>query len=204
MRDRRTFDVPLTELRFDAGTRRLSGRAMPYGETTRIGGPPGVDPFGFEERFVYGAFARSISERVVPGKVKFFGMHGRSAGHMPIGSVVAAREEPSGLFIDVEFAPTQAAADAIALVRSETMNGLSVGFGPVQERVASDGVREVTEAVLIEVSLVDVPAYENARVTGVRSRLAELDELAGIQSTAESRSVLLALRELDLWESDLR
>ncbi len=196
MTDVRSYVGSLGELRFDVGTRTLTGRAMPFGETVRIGGP-----HGFDERFVAGAFTRTISERVAAGKVKLFGQHGRTQGHMPIGKVTSAREEPSGLYITAQIADTTPGRDAAELIRSGMVDGLSVSFRPTQERDAG-GVREVTEAVLLEVSVVDEPAYPGAKVLSLRARLNELDTLAGLRSPVlpGGRSVSLAARELALME----
>lgn len=198
MSDVRHLLGALSELRFDAGTRTLSGRAVPYGETVRIGGD---GPFGFDERFVMGAFARSISERVAAGKVKLFAQHGGTQGHMPVGQVVAAREEPSGLYIDATLSNTTAGRDTAELIRTGVTEGLSVGFRPVRERAAG-GVREVTEAVLLEVSVVHEAAYPSAKVLSLRHAQRELDELAGLRSAVlpGGRPVSLADRELTLWE----
>ncbi len=46
----------------------------------------------------------------------------------------------------------------------------------------ADGVHEIEEAVLLEVSAVDEPAYPGAVITALRSRAAELDRLAGVTS----------------------
>jgi hypothetical protein len=200
MSDVLRFVGPIGELRFDSGSRMLSGRAMPYGETVRIGGP---GAYGFDERFVHGAFARSISERVRAGKVKLFGQHGRTQGHLPIGRVIGAREEPSGLYIEARVADTTPGRDAVELIRTGVAEGLSVSFRSVKEREVR-GVREVTEAVLLEVSVVDEPAYPGAKVLSLRSRSEELDALelgTSYPATPGSGcSVLLADRELELLE----
>jgi phage head maturation protease len=49
----------------------------------------------------------------------------------------------------------------VELIRSGMIGGLSVGFRPIHERDGG-GVREVTEAVLLEVRVVDEPAYSGA------------------------------------------
>lgn len=190
-REAHRFVGDLDSFRFDAGARTLTGIAVPYGETVRIGGP-----LGFDERFAFGAFSRSVTERVSAGKVRLFGQHSRNNGQFPIGQITGAREERSGLHITAQLAQTQAAADAVELIRSGMVSGLSVGFRPVADRIATGGVVEVTEAVLLEVSVVDEPAYPGAVITALRSRFDELEELAG----APRLSVSLARRELDLLE----
>jgi HK97 family phage prohead protease len=198
MNESRSYVGPL-ELRFDASTRTLTGRAMPFGETVRIGGP-----MGFDERFARGAFTRTIAERVDKGKVKLFGQHGRTQGHMPIGQVVSAREEPSGLYITAQIADTTAGRDAVELIRSGVAEGLSVSFGTKADREV-DGVREVTEAVLFEVSVVDEPAYPSAQVLSLRSRLDELQQLAGVPLGLPGGppSLKRRVRELELFDLEM-
>jgi phage head maturation protease len=53
---------------------------------------------------------------------------------------------------------------------------MSVGFKPLRHERGDDGVREVVEAMLVEVSVVGVPAYEGAAMLAVRSAQS-LDDL---------------------------
>ena len=47
--------------------------------------------------------------------------------------------------------------------------GMSVGFQPLVATRAADGVREIREAKLMEVSVVGMPAYEGAGIVAVRN-----------------------------------
>ena len=60
--------------------------------------------------------------------------------------------------------------------RGGYLEGLSVGFSPLRHERGDDGVREVVEARLVEVSMVGIPAYEGAAVMAVRNAQS-LDEL---------------------------
>ena len=46
--------------------------------------------------------------------------------------------------------------------------GMSVGFQPLVVTRGADGVREIREAKLMEVSVVGMPAYEGAAIIAVR------------------------------------
>jgi HK97 family phage prohead protease len=65
------------------------------------------------------------------------------------------------------------AGDPGDLLLEDCRNGylcaLSCGFSPVEAGRGDDGVREVREAKLVEVSLVGVPAYEGAAMLSVRA-----------------------------------
>ena len=53
--------------------------------------------------------------------------------------------------------------------RQGYFGGMSVGFQPLVATRGADGVREIREAKLIEVSVVGMPAYEGAGLISVRS-----------------------------------
>lgn len=61
------------------------------------------------------------------------------------------------------------ALQAHTLLKNKGLSGLSIGFRPVTSELAEKtGVRTLTEIDLIEVSLVTLPANEEARVTAVK------------------------------------
>jgi HK97 family phage prohead protease len=74
-------------------------------------------------------------------------------------------------------------------IRDGYLPGMSVGFRNVQVRRGEDGVREVVEAALIEVSLVTIPAYDGARVLAVRDAYADAEMTQRIE--LDEGSVLL-------------
>lgn len=141
--------------------RTIFGIAVPYDQVTQI------DEFGYKflERFEFGAFSKSISER--GHKVKLLTSHNARA--LAIGRAVDLVEKPNGLHASFEVAETRDGDEALELVRSGTVDSFSVGFSLMRERVDDGDVHTVTEAILREVSLVNFPAYEGAVVGGVRS-----------------------------------
>ena len=141
--------------------RTIHGLAMPFDQVADVD-----DGYGrYQEVFRRGAFTRTIAER--GPKVKLFTQHGTH--RLPIGRATLLREDSTGLRAAFAVAATQEGDEALELVRSQTVDGLSVGFVPVRERTTVDGVVERLEVALREVSLVWSPAYEGALVAGVRS-----------------------------------
>lgn len=158
---RRTHAVDL-EIRGDGRT--IAGIAVPFGQEATI----------FErgrryvETFVHGAFARTIRER--GDKVKLLVQHDRQS--LPIGRATMLREDRNGLYGEFRVSETRQGDEVLALVRDGALDSLSVGFRPIAagDRWNADRTRvERTEVALPEVSVVPFPAYDGARITGVRS-----------------------------------
>jgi HK97 family phage prohead protease len=157
--------------------RTVFGTVVPYGQVVTV--DDGAGPY--QERFEYGAFARSIRER--GAKIRLFTNH--DTRKMPVGRAVELVEEPDGLHAAFDIVATRDGDDALELVRSGTVDSFSVGFAGVRHRMVS-GVVVRTEAALREVSLTPMPAYEGATVAGVRSQ-----SLFIPRSVAEARLTLI-------------
>jgi HK97 family phage prohead protease len=78
--------------------------------------------------------------------------------------------QPEGLWVDVKLAlELQDARDAYIRMRDLGKSGLSIGYETVRERM-NKGVRELHEIKLFEVSIVEIPALDSARILAVKSR----------------------------------
>jgi HK97 family phage prohead protease len=91
---------------------------------------------------------------------------------LPIGRAAALTEENARLAGEFTLAETRDADEVLTLAREGVPLGLSVGFAPAPggDRWNRDRTAVVrTRAVLAEVSVVGVPAYPTATVTGVRA-----------------------------------
>lgn len=156
-----TVAFPLAlELRVtDAGERTLEGIVVPYGETTFLT----ADPAG--ERFVAGSLNRTVTDR--GARVKLFRAHdhsravGRAVGWDP--------DNRRGLWGAFRVAATAAGNEVLDEVREGVLDAFSVGFRPLQARRGRDGVREIVEAALHEVSVAPMGAYDGARVMALRT-----------------------------------
>jgi HK97 family phage prohead protease len=163
--------VPL-ELRRGADENTLEGVCVPYAVTTMKAGHPNG------ERFLPGAFA-DVDARA---KIRLTDSHLEGEHRRPVGVGVEFRDTPGGLLGRFRFYATPEGRGARENVLEETYGGLSVGFVPLQVRRGEDGAREVVKARLFHVSLVDEPAYDDAKVLAVRSAASE--DLAALLSVS--------------------
>jgi HK97 family phage prohead protease len=165
--------------------RTLLGRAVPFGVTADVG--------NYQERFVQGAFARQIASGQL-GSVKIFESHvARLDGAPPIGKTAELQERSDGLHGAWPLYNTSRADDALELVRSGEVTGLSVGFKAVPNGSvkAADGVIERRSAHLDHVVLTHEPIYATAGVLAVRS-VAQHPSLDSLRDDLERRREVLA------------
>jgi HK97 family phage prohead protease len=164
-----TIPVDTLELRDADGVHELEGICVPYDRPTMKAGPR-------PEVFRRGAFA-TIAEAV--GKVRLTDEN-HANGRRPVGIAEAFEERADGLWGRFRFYKTRQGADAYDNVREGTYGGLSIGFRAIVDDVVA-GVRNVREARLHHVSLVDEPAYDDARIIAVRAA----DEWAALRRVVE-------------------
>lgn len=147
-------------VRSEGDGRTICGTVVPYGVAARVsdGGP------SYPEMFEFGSYARSVAER--GDRVKLLAHHNTRT--MPLGRATLLREDPGRLYGEFRVSATTAGNEALELIRDGALDSFSVGFEPIrQARRGGTVVR--TEVRLREVSLVAFGAYEDARVTAVRS-----------------------------------
>ena len=159
----RDFDV-VVHLRADGDGRTLVGRAVPYGTPADL-------PGGGVERFLPGAFAKQISAGADQlQRVKLYASHtDRLSGQQPIGRTSILAEHQDGLHGEWPLYNTTKASDALELVRTGEVTGLSIGFKALASRKGSDGAMERQTAHLDHVTLTHEPVYAGAVVTSVRA-----------------------------------
>ncbi|WP_306049145.1 HK97 family phage prohead protease [Oceaniradius stylonematis] len=97
------------------------------------------------DRFVQGAFVQAIAER----RARILIDHDPG---LIAGRLIDACEDALGLFVRAELEP-----------QTGERSGLSVGFKTVRAR-RRDGVREIAEADLWEISLVHFPMHPKCRI----------------------------------------
>jgi Escherichia/Staphylococcus phage prohead protease len=152
-------ELPMEIREVRESERLVIGVVAPYDETTYLA----PDPAG--ERIRRNAFARSIAHR--SGKIPLLDAHER---RMIMGVSRSLEETPGGLIGTFRVNEGDIGDTFLANVRNGYYGGLSAGFLPLGnvER-GPDGVREIREAKLVEVSAVGVPAYEGAGLLAVRN-----------------------------------
>lgn len=141
----------------DHDERTVTGIVAPYDEVTYLV----ADPDG--ERIRRGAFNRSIGYQ--GDKIPLFRDHDHRD---KLGRSLGFEEEPGGLVGTFKILGGPKGDDLMAAFRHGYVDRFSVGFQPVDAPVGKDGVREIREARLVEVSAVALPAYAGAAVLAVR------------------------------------
>lgn len=108
-----------------------------------------------------GAFAREIGRRGVP----LLWQHDAAR---PIGRVESLAEDGRGLRVIASIASeSQAGAEAVALLKSGAVSGLSFGYRVRDSQAGATGLRELTDVELVEVSVVTFPMQPLARVHAI-------------------------------------
>ena len=93
-----------------------------------------------------------------------------------IGRVTERVSSSEGLLFTAKLSATRAADDAMALLADGSISAVSVGAIPIKfKRV--DGVMEVSEARMIELSLVSFPAYADAEISSVFASANDEEEI---------------------------
>lgn len=149
--------------------RTLVGRLVPYGATSTV--EDGDGRGAYRERFVPGAFERQLRGGQ-HRQVALFAQHVRNNDRLPLARADRLFDADDGLFGSFPMPRTGAADDAIELVRSGVVTGLSVGFRLLDggSRRARDGVIERHRAHVDHVALTHSPAYAGAEVVALRGR----------------------------------
>ncbi len=142
----------------DFGSREIIGVVAPYERVTRLVADPGG------ELIARGAFTKSITER--PTKIPLFKNHNHAEIH---GWSTRWDDQPTEL-TGVFHVRDGADGDKLLIDAKEGyLPGMSIDFRPMKSRRNADGVVVVTEAKLAGVSLVTVPAYDDAQVLATRA-----------------------------------
>jgi HK97 family phage prohead protease len=85
----------------------------------------------------------------------------------PIGIVTELVDLDEGLGFSASFANTKAADDVVELIQMSAYDSVSVGAVPVKFTIDKTGTMIVSEAKMIELSVVTVPAFSDAVITQI-------------------------------------
>lgn len=160
--------IPLTgvELKLEGETRKFKGYASTFN---------GNDSYG--DTILPGAYKKTLATDGMP---KMF--FGHDWG-LPIGKWLSAVEDEKGLLVEGELTPGNPQSDSVlAALKHGTVDGLSIGFMLKREDYESkkDGGRIIKQVSrLFEISVVNFPADEDARVESVKSE--DIDEINSIR-----------------------
>ena len=150
----------------DAERRIITGKIMEFGAT----GHTSVGPVVFE---------RGSIQIPAPAKVKLLAQH---EPNNPIGRAQSFSTEGNFMYGTFKISNSSKGTDYLTLAAEDLVSGLSVGV-EVTASLPKDGYLLVTAARLMEVSLVESPAFENATVTKVAASESEAVEASTSSST---------------------
>ncbi|MEC8124602.1 MAG: HK97 family phage prohead protease [Pseudomonadota bacterium] len=118
-----------------------------------------------------GAFTKSLERWRAKGKLPPV-LWNHNDGE-PIGPHKIIQEDEKGLYLEgrllIEDVPR--AKSTHALLKEDAISGLSIGYRTKKSNRRADGVRELIEVELIEISIVTSPANEESLITSVKSKL---------------------------------
>ena len=154
------------------------------------------------DRLLPGCLSKSLASRSAPLPMLLHHDLKR-----PIGAWKQWEERSEGLYVKGSLSlSTRDGQEAHALAKDGALTGLSIGWQPVRGDVdQKTGVRQVTEALLFEGSLVTVPMHDRARVTSIKSigsarDIADLLQDAGLSGRKAKAAAGAAWKTLN--ESD--
>lgn len=92
------------------------------------------------------------------------------------GVVTELVEAEEGLLFTAKFANTRASNEAIELIKAGAYDSVSIGAVPVKYKYDKNGTMVVSQANLVEISLVAQPAFKDAVITEIAASEPEADE----------------------------
>lgn len=159
----------------EEGNGGFSGRASTFGELDSVG-----------DIVLAGAFAGTLGQFKERGFIAW--SHNWDS---PIGYIVDAEERPDGLWIEAKFHSDAQAQDVRARTRERLAAsknvGLSIGYAIEDFQIVGD-IRYLKRIKLYEVSIVAVPAEQNAHVVAVRSQQPVGPTAKGAEAVLDSLS----------------
>jgi HK97 family phage prohead protease len=150
----------------DAERRVIAGKIMEFGAI----GHTSVGPVMFE---------RGSIEIPAAAKVKLLAQH---EPNNPIGRAQSFSTEGDFMYGSFKISNSSKGTDYLTLAAEDLVSGLSVGVDVISSQ-PKDNYLLVTAARLVEVSLVESPAFENATVTKVAASESETVEATSSTST---------------------
>lgn len=140
----------------DERARTITGRIVPFGEL----GYTSAGPTRFR--------SNSIRVPADTARIKLLTQHADTSPAVGIGAAFAIAAD--GISMSFQIPPGPEGDDALRLAASGQRDGLSVGVAVFESDVAADGVVEVIDADLTEVSLVTIPAFASAQVLAIAAQ----------------------------------
>ena len=163
--EKKLLQAESIELKFDADKGEFEGYASVFG---------GVDSYG--DTIAPGAYKKTLKKRDRAVKMRWnhFGP--------VIGKWTEMREDEKGLFVRGQLTPGHSVAqDVLASLKHGAIDGLSIGFYPSKYKEDEEGKRTLQEIELVEISVVEEPADNAARITNVKADIEKAESLKQIE-----------------------
>ena len=127
----------------------------------------------YNDVILHGAFQKSLQRWEEKGKMPPV-LWNHNDGE-PIGVYTNIYEDEKGLFVEgrllIDDVPR--AKSTHALLKAGAIDGLSIGYKTKKANQQTNGIRELIELDLGEISIVTMPANEESLITSVKSKLEE-------------------------------
>ena len=134
-----------------------------------------VDSYG--DTIAPGAYSKTLQNRERPIQLRWNHYGG------VVGKWLTLREDEKGLYVEGELTPGHSVAqDAYALMKHGAVNGLSIGYRPIEAEQNDDGTRLLKQIDLFEISIVETPADAAALIGDVKSAIDGAESLKEIES----------------------
>jgi len=150
-----TFSSPIEAA--DGERRIIAGQIVPFGSVGNTSAGRVI-------------FERGSIQIPTPSKIKLLAQHNAND---PIGRAQSFKETAAGIDGVFKLSAASKASDYLTFAAEGLIDGLSVGVEVMASRERKDGTIVVTAALLKEVSLVESPAFSDARVLEVMAEEAE-------------------------------
>lgn len=144
----------------DAGRRIISGKIVPFGNEV---GHTNVGRVVFEKGSIQ---VPNVS------KVKLLAQHEATAKGV-IGRAQSFHQDDNAMYGSFKVSASSDGENYLVKASEGILDGLSVGVEVISSKERKDGTMVVTSAILKEVSLVESPAFDSARVLDVAAQEAD-------------------------------
>lgn len=150
--EQKLLQTKLTDVKFDESGLKFSGYASVFN---------GVD--SYNDTIIKGAYAGTLQDREREIKMRW-----NHIGPV-IGKWTEIKEDDTGLLVAGELTPGHSLAnDVAASMKHGAVDGMSIGYY-VTDSEQKGKIRELKEIELIEISVVEEPADNSARVSELKN-----------------------------------
>jgi HK97 family phage prohead protease len=177
--ERKLLDFNATAFKFSADTGEFSGYASVFN---------GLDSYG--DTILPGAYAKTLSDpnrRAIKMRWNHYGP--------VIGKWKTIEEDETGLFVRGSLTPGHSVAEDVnASLKHGSIDGLSIGFY-IREMDETKDRRILKEIDLVEISVVEEPADNAARITAVKTAIEQARSLKEIEDILRDEGLSRASAE---------